>query len=428
MNIPHDVKTLLDTLSAYGKPYLVGGCVRDHLMHIEPHDYDVVMVDADMEKACAHMPSIKPIGQAFLVYQATTETGRTVEIALPRTERKVGEGHTGFVMEACSTIEEDLMRRDFTINAIAYDYRTEKFITAHPRSIEHVHNRLLYHTSPAFCEDPLRVFRAARFAATKHLRLAPQTLGIFSEMKEELKTLSKERVRVELEKSLLGHTPSRFFYVLADAGVLDVWFPELQAMIGLAHRHEEGDVFVHTMMVIDVLSEELADVTDKSDHIPLMLSGLAHDFGKPHVSKDLWPKMYGHEGLAKEPISQFCERLGYGSSTERCMQMVAKNHMKGHRIGELRAGTVFELLTEAQRTKIGIAGLIKACKADCLGRIKYNKDIVKEWKENEALFIKATMGMSLARWPEGAHWQEINDCKIKSIKYYLMNDYLGKTQ
>lgn len=399
---------------------MVGGCVRDYLLGREPKDYDIVLDAADL--AFTELNCIKQaVGESFLVYLAKTPTGRSVEIALPRKETKVGTGHRGFVTARASDIKEDLIRRDFTMNSIAYDYSNDSFICGHPDAIEHVRSGVLQHTSEAFVEDPLRVFRGARFLATIPLVIRPETQALFSTMKEEVQTLSADRVRVELEKAMIGEFPWKFFRLLRNADLLGFWFPEVSAMVGLEHRHEEGDVFVHTMMVM----EKLCSILEKKEltsslRFEMMLCALSHDFGKPCVPEEIRPKMHGHEDLAEWPVFNFCERLRL-CRYERSMQIVAKYHMTGHRASLARAGTLYKLMSQVERTRIGFQGFVDLCHADATGRISTKKDVCAEWEHESSILQAAYKAEAEAVWPEDARWEVIQDSKIKSIKAAIGN-------
>jgi tRNA nucleotidyltransferase (CCA-adding enzyme) len=362
--VPSEIAILMKALDGhtddgFGEFWLVGGCIRDLLLGRKPKDWDMVTTTPRVVEGL-----YPQVGKDFPVWQARLME-HTVEIAAARKEKKVAEGHTGFTWEATRDIQEDLLRRDLTINAIAM--RRDGSLTYVPGAMEDLENGILRHVTSAFAEDPLRVFRVARFAAQLGFTVHPHTTRLMFLLRHELGTLSKERVRIELEKALMARFPSAFFRVLRDARCLDTWFPEVENLIGSLHgelKHPEGDAFEHTMLCLDTMCN-MPGCAVTLDH---MLAILGHDFGKAHTDPAKWPKHIGHEELGVPPIERFCDRLGYGRQVIHTMSFVAKEHMKMHLVHTLRPVTLRRLVLAARRTVLGIKGFGDVCQADHNGR------------------------------------------------------------
>ncbi|GAB3379874.1 multifunctional CCA addition/repair protein [Lysobacter fragariae] len=349
------------------KTYLVGGAVRDRLLGLEPGDRDFVVVgetQASMEAA-----GFKAVGRDFPVF-LHPQTGE--EYALARTERKSGRGYRGFVVDAdpVVTLEEDLQRRDFTVNAIAQDdagnlvdpYDGARDLAA----------RVLRHVGPAFAEDPLRVLRAARFMArfaALGFTVAPETRALMRQMVEagELADLTSERVWQELRRALVSTTPSAFLRTLHDCGALRVVLPEVDALYGVPQRaefHPEVDTGIHIELVCD-MAAQLAP----GDEL-IAFAALTHDLGKALTPADVLPRHIGHEGAGLVPLRALCERLKVPADHQQLAQCVCREHLNVHRIDELRATTLFELTSRCDgfRRPQRIAQIALACEADKRGR------------------------------------------------------------
>lgn len=346
--------------------YLVGGAVRDRLLGLEVKDRDYVVVGATPEEMVAR--GFKPVGADFPVF-LHPET--KAEYALARTERKSGHGYKGFTVYATPdvTLEDDLRRRDLTINAMA---ETEDGTLIDPfGGAADLRNRLLRHVSPAFAEDPLRVLRVARFAARyaeRGFRVAEETLRLMRQMSEsgELDHLVAERVWQELERALGEATPQRFFEVLRDCGALARLFPEIDALFGVPQppkHHPEIDTGVHTMLV-------LAQAARLSAEARVRFAALMHDVGKGTTPPAQWPRHLGHERRGVAMVSEFCQRWRVPNEHRDLALLVARYHLYCHRALELRARTllkVFEALDLFRRPE-RLAPFLLACEADHRGR------------------------------------------------------------
>jgi tRNA nucleotidyltransferase (CCA-adding enzyme) len=348
------------------KTYLVGGAVRDRLLGLPVKERDWVVVGATPAELAAL--GYQPVGKDFPVF---LHPGSKEEYALARTERKTGKGYHGFEVHAEPgvTLEEDLRRRDLTLNALAEDadgtlidpYGGERDLKA----------RVLRHVSPAFAEDPVRVLRAARFAARfapLGFTVAPETLALMRGMAEdgEVDALVPERVWQETLKALACERPSVYFEVLRACGALKRVFPELDRLHGVPQPpkwHPEIDTGLHVMLVLDQaarLSPELA----------VRYAALTHDLGKGTTPKDVLPHHYGHEERSVKLVEGLSERLKTPREFRELAVLVAKHHGLVHKAEELRADTLLKLLESADafRRPERFELFLTACEADHRGR------------------------------------------------------------
>jgi len=346
--------------------FLVGGAVRDRLLGLEIRERDYVVVGATP----ADMASLgfKTVGKDFPVF-LHPDTGE--EYALARTERKTARGYHGFEFHSASdvTLEDDLRRRDLTINAIAEDEHGKLIDPYHgQRDIE---ARVLRHVSPAFVEDPVRVLRVARFAARfapLGFKIADETLALMQEMSDngEVDALVPERVWQETFKALQTDRPSVFFTTLRECGALKRVFPELDRLFGVpqpAKWHPEIDTGVHVMMVID----QAARLTDNT---LVRFAALTHDLGKGTTQPDILPHHYGHEERSVKLVKQLCDRIRTPRDYRELAIVVARHHGLVHKVEEIRPDTLLKLLesTDAFRRPARFELFLTACEADHRGR------------------------------------------------------------
>ncbi|HSM12377.1 MAG TPA: multifunctional CCA addition/repair protein [Lysobacter sp.] len=348
--------------------YLVGGAVRDQLLGLPPGDRDHVVVG--QTQASMQAAGFKPVGRDFPVF-LHPRTGE--EYALARTERKSGRGYRGFVVDAdpSVTLEEDLGRRDFTINAIAQDELDGSLVDPYggARDLE---ARVLRHVGPAFVEDPLRVLRAARFMArfAPHgFTVAPETMALMQAMvaSGELADLVPERVWQELRRALASAMPSAFLRTLHDCGALEAVLPEVDALYGVPQRaeyHPEVDTGVHVELVCD-MAAQLAPGDDL-----IGFAALTHDLGKALTPAHMLPKHIGHEQAGVAPLRVLCERLKVPTEHRLLAEAACREHLNVHRFDELRAQTVVTLIERCDgfRKPARIAQLALVCEADKRGR------------------------------------------------------------
>ncbi len=346
--------------------YLVGGAVRDKLLGLEPRDRDWVVVGATPEQMVEQ--GFRPVGKEFPVF-LHPHTGE--EYALARTERKTAPGYHGFVFHADAqvTLEDDLARRDLTINAMAEDAQG-KVIDPFGGQ-EDLANGRLRHVSPAFVEDPVRILRIARYAARFArwgFRVAHGTHALMKKMvaNGEVDALVPERVWQETEAALGEDTPSRFFEVLRNCGALARIFPELEALFGVPqpkHHHPEEDTGVHTMMVL----EQAAKL---SDDRAVRFAAVVHDLGKGTTPKEEWPRHIAHEHRGVALVEGLCERLRVPREYRDLAVLVTKHHGVYHRAEELRPETLLKTLEQLDsfRRPERLERFLLACEADSRGR------------------------------------------------------------
>ena len=349
------------------KTYLVGGAVRDALLGLPAGDRDWVVVGESPESLIA--AGFKPVGADFPVF-LHPRTGE--EYALARTERKTAPGYKGFVFHADSevTLEQDLARRDFTLNAIA---RAENGELTDPFGGQRdIDARVLRHVSPAFAEDPVRILRAARFMArfaSLGFGIAPETLALMQRMVDagEVDHLVPERVWQEIHAALRSQTPSAFLQTLRACGALKILLPEVDALYGVPQRpefHPEIDAGLHTELVCD-MAARLAP----GDAL-IGFAALVHDLGKALTDPAQWPKHIRHEQLGLAALDAVCTRWKVPTAYRQLAEIACREHLNVHRLQELRAETVHDLLQRCDgfRQPDRIRQLALVCEADKRGR------------------------------------------------------------
>ena len=347
--------------------YLVGGAVRDALLGLPAGDHDHVVVGASVRDMLD--AGYRQVGRDFPVFLHPL-TGE--EYALARTERKSARGHTGFVVHAdpSVTLEEDLRRRDFTINAIARDADGSLF-DPFGGAVD-IEQRVLRHVGDAFVEDPLRVLRAARFMArfaSLGFTIAPETLALMRAMTAdgELAELTPERVWQELARALRSETPSAFLRTLRDAGALRAVLPEVDALYGVPQRaeyHPEIDTGTHAELVCD-MAARLAPGDDLIGY-----AALCHDLGKALTAADKLPAHVMHEQRGIDPVIRLSERLKVPAEHRDLAVLCCREHLNVHRFDELKAATVHDLIARCDgfRKPARIGQLATVCEADKRGR------------------------------------------------------------
>ena len=361
------------------KVYLVGGAVRDQLLGLPVKDRDWIVVGSD--PATLLSLGYQQVGKDFPVFlnPKTKE-----EYALARTERKSSAGYTGFICDFSPTItlEQDLIRRDLTINAMAQSEDGE--IIDPYGGKQDLENRILRHISRAFSEDPLRVLRVARFAARYHylgFKIASETLSLMAELaqSEELQHLTAERVWLETEKALNEKNPEIYFETLHKTGALKVLFPEIDALYGVPNpvkHHPEVDSFIHTMLVLkqSVNLTENNPILNKS---AVRFATICHDLGKALTPQNILSHHYGHEQAGIKPTRTLCKRLKVPSYFQELAELTCEFHTHIHKAFELRAETVITLFNrfDVWRKPQRFQEFLQVCLADTRGRTGFeNKD------------------------------------------------------
>ncbi|MFI5447423.1 multifunctional CCA addition/repair protein [Polaromonas sp. UC242_47] len=357
--------------------YMVGGAVRDALLGLPVQDRDWVVVGATPEELAAQ--GFIPVGKDFPVFlhPQTKE-----EYALARTERKTARGYRGFDIHAAPdvTLEQDLARRDLTINSIAigihpdwseglFDIKTEVLIDPYGGQ-QDLQDKVLRHVTDAFREDPVRILRVARFAARfADFTVAPETLALMQAMVDdgEADALVAERVWQELSRGLMEATPSRMFEVLRACGALKKLLPEVDKLWGVPQRaeyHPEIDTGVHLMLVLDMSAQLQAS-------LPVRFACLGHDLGKGTTPADVLPRHIGHEERSARLLKGLCERLRVPTECRELAEVVAREHGNIHRSAEFGAGALVRLLErcDAFRKPQRFAEALLACECDARGRL-----------------------------------------------------------
>ena len=403
--------------------YLVGGAIRDELLGLEVNERDWVITGSTPESLLDQ--GYRQVGASFPVF-LHPDTGE--EYALARTERKQGHGYHGFSVEFHPgvSIEDDLLRRDLTINAMARDKEGNLF-DPHGGEAD-LERRVLRHVSPAFSEDPLRVLRVARFAA----RFAPlgftvhdDTVALMREITGagELDHLVSERCWSEIHRALASSSPSVFITTLGNCGALEVLLPEVGKLFGVAQNeqwHPEVDTGIHICLAMDFA----ADMNYGPD---VVFAVMLHDLGKGLTDKSLLPAHHGHESAGLPLVDAVCERFRVPTTIKKLARQVCFGHLRCHKVLEMRPSKVMKLLEEldAFRHK-DITGFIQACEADCRGRKglqdrDYPQGQFLEQAMQAALSIQAgDLGL-----PEGTTGPEVGEklrmARIAAIKELSVN-------
>jgi len=401
--------------------YLVGGCVRDELLGRDSKDRDWVVVGATPEEMLA--AGFKSVGKDFPVF-LHPETKE--EYALARTERKTAPGYTGFSFhtDISVTLEDDLARRDLTINAIAKDEQGNFIDPYHGQ--QDLDDRILRHVSPAFAEDPVRILRIARFAARYAelgFRIADETISLMKNMvaSGEVDALVAERVWQETVRALAEPAPEVYFEVLRECGALARIFPEIDNLFGIPQPeeyHPEIDTGVHTMMV-------LQQAVRLSDDTRVRFAALTHDLGKALTPKQELPQHIGHEEAGVPLVKALCERLRVPRDYRDLAIHVAQYHLYYHRAKELKAGTILKLIKnlDAFRRPERFDLFLLACEADSRGRPGYEDRVtIKPQLLKNAYQAAAEVSVQpiIERGFEGeAIATELQQQRIKAIKHSL---------
>lgn len=349
--------------------FCVGGAVRDALLGLPVQDHDWVVVGATPEQMVEL--GYRPVGKDFPVF---LHPDTHEEYALARTERKTALGYKGFAVYAAPevTLEQDLSRRDFTMNAIA-QAQDGSLIDPY-NGIADLRAGILRHVSEAFSEDPVRLLRAARFVARFGFSIAPETLELMRAMvgNGEVDALVAERVWQELSRGLMEKNPSRFITTLRDCGALKKILPEVDALFGVPQppqHHPEIDCGIHTMMVLD-------DTAKHGYALEVRFAALMHDLGKGNTPRDILPRHIGHEVRSVDLLRALCDRLRVPGECRDLGLLVARYHGDVHRAKELRPDTIVRLFQncDAWRKPERFTRLLEACASDARGRTGHEQD------------------------------------------------------
>ena len=365
--------------------YLVGGAVRDKLLKMSVTDRDWVVVGASPEWMIEQ--KFQPIGQSFPVF---LHPDTKEENALARTERKSGRGYKGFSFYAAPdvTLEQDLLRRDLTINAMAMDSEGE--IVDPFGGLADLQNAELRHVSEAFAEDPLRVLRVARFVAqlsAYNFSIAPETLELMRNIVSsgELLDLTPERVWLETQKALKTDRPRRYFEVLREVGALEPLFPEIACLFGVPQTkkyHPEVDTGLHVLMCLDQICKTSSDLS-------VRFAVLVHDLGKGTTPKNEWPSHKGHEARGVALIEGLCDRLRIANDYRDLASKVSRWHLHCHKAYELKASTIEKLFSglDLWRKPENLDKFLLCCTADARGRTGFENNEYDQTKYLSECFV-----------------------------------------
>ena len=403
--------------------YLVGGAVRDKLLGLKTKDNDWVVVGATVDQLLEK--KYRQVGKDFPVF-LHPETNE--EYALARTERKTAAGYSGFSFHASDnvTLEEDLTRRDLTINAIAQS--TDGALIDPFNGQSDITNRILRHVSPAFVEDPVRILRLARFAARFEefgFTIADETQKLMIKMVNngEVDALVPERVWQETMRALTGKAPARYFEVLRECGALEKLFPEINCLWGVPQpekHHPEIDTGIHTMMV-------LTQAAKLSDDPKVRFAALVHDLGKGTTPKNEWPKHIAHESRGVPIVEALCQRYRIPNDYRELAILVTKYHLHYHRAAELKAKTFLKTLEslDAFRRSERFELFLLACEADSRGRTGY-ENLHFEQPTIYRNALKAALSVNAKEFIDnGLQGQDIKDAiaqkRITELKKAIAN-------
>jgi len=384
------------------KTYLVGGAVRDKLLDYPQKERDWVVVGATPEEM--EILGYKPVGKDFPVF-LHPETGE--EYALARTERKSGHGYKGFSFycDPGITLEQDLSRRDLTINAMAEDGDGSLIDPYGGR--QDLDNRIFRHVSEAFVEDPLRVLRVARFAARYHplgFTIAEETQQLLCELcvSGELQHLTRERIWQEIERAMGESSPRTFIEVLRDCGALKILLPEVDCLFGIPQRkdyHPEIDTGLHVMMSLDIAAQ-------LSDDPVVRFAVLLHDIGKGTTPENVLPRHIGHEERGAKMIEDVCDHLRAPNHYRELAVLVSRYHLLSHKALHLKPGTVLKVLKgmDVMRRPERLEQFLLSAEADARGRLGFEDQPYPsgEWlRQVHQALLKLDISPLLARGYKG---------------------------
>jgi len=351
-----DIKEIARKIKeAGGRLYLVGGAVRDEILGKTIHDEDYCITGLKSSNFVKLFPNASIRGKSFAVFDIN---GR--EFAIARKELKQGKGHRDFKIETNEniTIEQDLARRDITINAIAKDVLTNKIIDPF-NGKEDLNRKIIRATTEHFKEDSLRVYRVARFASELGFTVEKNTIEMMKELKEELKFLSKERVFEEFRKALKTDKPSIFFEILKKAEVLEIHFKEINQLIGVEQPikyHPEGDAYNHTMLVLDMASQ-LTKSMKEDRKLEIRFSALVHDLGKGLTPRKEYPHHYGHEIKGVDLVNSLGNCIKVPTRWIKCGKVACREHMRGGIFNKMNPSKKVEFIERVNKSILGLDGL-----------------------------------------------------------------------
>jgi len=420
-----DIKVIANKIKeAGGTLYLVGGALRDEFLGKTTHDKDYCVTGLTAKKFQKIFPEAHVRGKAFAVFDLDGQ-----EFAMARIESKQGVGHKEFEIKTDPqiTIEQDLARRDITINSIAKNVLTQEIIDPF-NGREDLKNKVIKATTEHFKEDPLRVYRVARFATQLGFHVEENTIKQMNELKNELSSLSSERVFTELSKALNTQKPSIFFEVLRRAGMLDIHFKEIKDLIGAEQPpkyHPEGDAYNHTMLVLD-MAAELTEHLEESRRLEIRFSALVHDLGKGVTPKEEYPHHYGHENTGAELVEKLGNRIKVPNSWMKCGKTACREHMRGGIFYRMKPSTKVEFIERVNKSLLGLDGLqiVVICDKTSGGRPSNKDDISFQYigrkclNEIDGKYIQNKYGLN----PGIEFGNKLHEERIKWMNEYLKGE------
>lgn len=343
---------------AGGRIFIVGGWVRDTLRGAVPKDKDYVVVVLSAETFLRLFPVARQVGRGFPVYLLRID-GKSSEIAFARRERKTGPGYRGFAIEAAPaiTIEEDLYRRDTTMNSIAMELPERQLLDPYGGRLA-IEERRIAAVSGHFCEDPVRALRAARQAAELGFSITDETFSLMRRCQADLLQEPPERLQQELERALQTERPSVFFQALERAGLLTVAFPELAALVGRQQPvefHPEGDAFVHSLLVLDKTAAQTTNAAAR-------FAALVHDLGKGTTPHSMEPHHYGHEERGLAELARWNARGRLPRLWVQCAALVIREHMRAPRLA--KPGKIVALLLQVEQSPLALDDFLAVIRSD----------------------------------------------------------------
>lgn len=406
-----------------GNLYLVGGAVRDELLGIENHDEDYCITGISFEKFKELFPEAICRGKAFSVFDIDGK-----EFALARKEEKTGIGHKEFdiISNSFITIEEDLARRDITINAMAKDVLTGEIVDPYNGRID-LENGIIRAVTEHFKEDPLRVYRVARFAAKFQFEVEPRTLELMGALKDELNSISVERVYIELSKALLTDKPSLFFDVLRKSNLLDIHFKEFEKLIGAEQPikyHPEGDSYNHTMIVLDKVSRWTKDYSNERK-LQIRFGALVHDIGKGETPKEEYPHHYNHEARGVDIVASLGRKLKLPNDLIKCGKTACREHMRGGIFQRMKCSKQVEFIERVDKSILGLDGLqliVNADNSNCVNFEQIGKKMLEEIDGKyvkEKYNIKPGIELGIRLHEERVSWLKRNKSKYMEEEYEI---------
>lgn len=381
--------------SAGGRLYVVGGWVRDRVRGAVPHDKDYVITGLSEADFCAVFPEAKKIGKAFPVYLVRMD-GKPCEIAFARREKKTGAGYRGFSVDVdpSVTIEEDLFRRDTTMNSMAIALPEGDWIDPYGGRAD-IGAKRIRAVSEHFLEDPVRALRAARQAAQFGFRITEETYAYMKKCRAELALEPGERIFLEMQRALATDRPSIFFRALQRAELLEVTFPELFVLIGKTQPkefHPEGDAWAHTMDVVDAVAGTTHDAVTR-------FCALVHDLGKGRTPPEMLPHHYGHERTGLAALRAWNERMVLPHGWLQAGLFVIQEHMRAPRIEKI--GKMAALLLDIDKSAISLEGFCAVVRADHHG--------LPDYLESGAEYLAAMQSVRGEDAPERLRGKAIGD-------------------